>query len=83
MTDIPWTRAILEEFKYLALLTEFEEMVLESKIKGWSRTRQAIEFNVSISTIDRTLNQLRVKYDNVCNYSELLPPRKKKINQTY
>ena len=78
MTDILWTRAILDEFKHLALLTEFEEMVLDSKIKGWSRTKQAIEFNCSISTIDRTLKQLRIKYDNVCKYSDLLPPRRQK-----
>lgn len=75
MNDIAWDKIKLEEFKSLALLTEFEILVLESRIKGWSRTKQSIEFNCSLSTIDRTMKQIRMKYDNVCNYSNVLLPR--------
>ena len=80
MNDVFWDKIKLEEFKALALLTDFEMLVLESKIKGWSRTKQSIEFNCSLSTIDRTIKQIRIKYDNVCKYSNVLSPRIQKTN---
>lgn len=80
MNDILWTKPILEEFKALALLTDFEYKVLQTKIAGWSRTKQSIEFNCSLSTIDRTIKELRNKYDSVCKYSSILPKRIKRKN---
>ena len=62
MNDIYWNKINLEEFKALALLTDFELLVLETKIKGWSRTKQAFELNCSTSTIDRTIKQIRNSY---------------------
>ena len=75
MNDLRWNKVMLDEFRSLALLTDFEYKVLETRIAGWSRTKQSIEFNCSLSTIDRTLKVLRSKYDDVCKYSSVLPQR--------
>lgn len=68
---------MLDEFKELALLTDVEIQILESRIKGWSRTKQSIEFNMSLSTVDRIYRTIRDKYDQVYKLSNNLPMRKK------
>lgn len=68
---------MLDEFKELALLTDIEIQILESRIKGWSRTKQSIEFNMSLSTVDRIYRTIRDKYDQVYKLSNNLPMRKK------
>ena len=78
MNDLRWNRVTFEEFKTLALLTDFEIEVLECRIKGWSRTKMSYELNCSLSTIDRTLKNIRSKYDDVYKYSNVLPPRLQK-----
>ena len=78
MKDIIWNKIILNEFIDLALLTELEENILRTQIKGLSRTEQAFKFNISIETVDKVLNTIRKKYDLVQSYSTILPKRKKK-----
>lgn len=77
MKDILWNKIILDEFIRLALLTDLEEQILRTQIKGWCRTKQSMEFNISIETVDRVLKSIRKKYDSVQPHSEILPLRKK------
>lgn len=78
MKDIIWNKIILNEFIDLALLTELEENILRTQIKGLSRTEQAFKFNISVETVDKVLNTIRKKYDLVQPYSTILPKRRKK-----
>ena len=78
MKDIIWNKIILDEFIRLAFLTETEENILRTRIAGWSRAHQAIEFNMSISTVDCLIKMINQKYDMVQPYSNILPKRKKK-----
>ena len=78
MKDIIWNKVILEEFLRLALLTETEEKVLRTRISGWSRVKQSMELNMSVSTVDSVIRMIGLKYDMVQPYSNILPPRKKK-----
>lgn len=78
MKDIVWNKIILDEFIKLAILTETEEKILRTRIAGWSRARQAMEFNMSISTVDCLIKMINQKYDMVQPYSDILPKRKKK-----
>lgn len=78
MKDIIWNKVILDEFLQLALLTETEEKVLRTRIAGWSRVKQSMEMNLSVSTIDSIIRMIGIKYDMVQPYSNILPPRKKK-----
>lgn len=58
-----------------AMLTEEEEMILRTRAAGWTRVRQSVEFGMSLSTVDRIIKKLKLKYDEVEKYNQELPPR--------
>lgn len=72
--QVPWTKVILEEFIEQALLTEDEEKIMRTRIAGWSRTKQANEFGMSISTIDKIIHKLKKKYDRIMTESNNTMP---------
>ena len=74
--EVPWNKIIVERFVDLAILTKDEEMILRTRVAGWTRTQQSIEFNMSISKVDSLIKTLKHKYDNVQKYDPMLPPRK-------
>ena len=76
-------KTILEEFIRLALLSEEEERILRTRALGWSRAKQCIEFGMSESTLDRIIKRLKLKYDSVQPYSDILPKRKSKACELY
>ena len=76
MKEVPWNKVIVEEFISLAMLTKEEEMILRTRVAGWTITKQAMEFGMSPSTVSRIVARLKKKYDAVQIYSVLLPPRK-------
>lgn len=78
MKDIIWNKIILNEFIDLACLTETEEKILRTMAAGWSRVKQSMEYNMSVSAIDAVIHTLRKKYDAVQPYSNVLPARRKK-----
>ena len=75
MNDIPWNKIILDEFRYLARLTEDEDKILQDWEDGYSVTKSARVRNMSPRQVDRNRNQIRRKYDAVQPYSPLLPKR--------
>lgn len=81
--QVPWNKIIVEEFIKQAMLTKDEEWVLRTRVAGWSRTKQSIELGVSMSTLDKMISMLKVKYDNVSRYDPLLPPRKPSKQETW
>lgn len=81
--QVPWNKHILEEFISLAQLTEREEQVMRTRVAGMCRTQQAMELNISIETLDRTIRRLKEKYDKVQPLSEILPPRKFSVQETW
>lgn len=58
-------------------------MVLRTRVAGWTRTKQAMELNMSVSSIDKIIKRLKIKYDGVAKYNPLLPPRKHSVEETY
>lgn len=74
--NVPWNEVFYREFSRLAMLNDFQKEVLRTRIMGYSITKQAMELNVSESTINRTIAQLKKKYDEVQPYSDLLPKRR-------
>ena len=83
MKQVPWNKIILEEFISLALLTKEEEMIMRTRVAGWTISKQAETFGMSESTVNRYIKQLKEKYDNVQPYSAILPPRKKSQEEDY
>lgn len=81
--QVIWTKIIVEEFIRLGGLTDFEEQVIRTRAAGWTRTKQSMEFNVSLATIDRTIKILKLKYDLVQPYSTILPVRRVSSEELY
>lgn len=63
--EVIWTKIVLERFIEQANLSEDEEIVIRTRAAGWSRIKQAMELNLSVSTIDRIISRLKRKYDEV------------------
>lgn len=81
--EVPWNKIIVETFVEDAMLTKEEEMVLRTRVAGWTRTKQARELNISIATLDRIIARLKVKYDNVQKFNPILPPRRMSEAERY
>ena len=73
--QVPWNKYIVERFVELAMLTKDEEMILRTRVAGWSRVKQSMERGMSLSTVDRIIARLKQKYDGIQKFDPLLPPR--------
>lgn len=73
--QVKWNKAIYDEFVNLAMLSDIEQKILETRIKGFSIAMQMLEFNLSERTISRMINRMKKKYDDVQDKSTILPPR--------
>lgn len=74
--QVPWNKVILEEFIRIGCLSKTEEMIMRTRVHGWTITKQSYEFNMSESNIKKIIARLKKKYDNAEKYSAILPPRK-------
>lgn len=72
--EVIWAKIVLERFIEQANLSEDEEIVIRTRAAGWSRIKQAMELNLSVSTIDRIISRLKRKYDEVQASDPILPP---------
>lgn len=81
--QVPWNRNIYDTFCELAMLSDMERRVLETRIKGWNRAAQCTELHLTTSTLDAIISGLKTKYDNVQPLSPILPPRQKNAKETW
>ena len=81
--QVIWTKFILERFIDVGNLTKDEEAVMRTRAAGWTRTEQSMKLGMSLSTIDRIIKRLKVKYDRAQKYDVLLPPRKRSSQELY
>lgn len=75
--EIMWNQIILDEFIRIGGLTDEEEQIMRTRVKGWSTEKQALEFHMSISKVNSLIKRCKQKYDNCQMYSPILPKRKK------
>lgn len=81
--QVIWSKLILETFISEANLTKDEEMIMRTRVTKWTRTKQAAELCMSLSTVDKIIARLKLKYDHVAKYNPILPPRKASAAETY
>lgn len=81
--QVLWNKIILEEFIELASLSKDEEMIIRTRVAGWSRLQQAEKLGMSLANVDRIITKLKIKYDSVQKYSPILPPRKFSAQELY
>ena len=75
--QVIWTSKALETFIREANLNEEEEWIMRTRVKGWSRTRQAAELHISLSCLDKRIKKLKKLYDHVQkDFPDVLPVRK-------
>lgn len=68
--EVDWTNFIVETFlkevRNEILNDElYEELsvIMRTRARGWSRTKQALELSMSLSTVDRRIRMLKELYD--------------------
>lgn len=81
--QVPWNKLIVETFIEEAMLTEDEEMILRTRVAGWSRIKQSEKLGMSLSSVDRIIKTLKEKYDNVQKYCVMLPPRRNSAKELW
>ena len=81
--EVNWNKVVLEEFIKEACLTEREEMVLRTRVRGWSREKTAQNLFISIASVDKCIASLKKKYDMVSAYDPILPPRKREPGEVF
>lgn len=81
--QVPWNKYIVERFIELAMLNEEEQMILRTRVMGWTITKQSMEFGMSISKINKIIALLKKKYDKIEKYDTSLPPRKFSAKEIY
>lgn len=81
--QVPWNKVLYDEFVELGGLSEMEQVILKTRMQGMTRTEQCELLQISMSTLDRAISRLKVKYDNVQKHSEVLPPRRFSAKETY
>ena len=77
MKQVPWCKVYVERFIDLAMLSEEEQMIIRTRVKGWDRTAQANALGISVATLDRKIAALKIKYDEAQKHDDILPPRRK------
>lgn len=83
MKGVIWTDVIFNEFIKKAMLSDEEIAVLETSIRGWSRVKQSLELNMSLSKIQRIKRRCEAKYDVAQKESNILPERKRPKNDLF
>lgn len=82
--QVIWTKKILETFIREGELTPLEEAIMRTRVKGWTRTKQAEELNLSISALDGYIRALKKKYDAVQKeHPGEMPKRKSSAAELY
>lgn len=83
MAKLIWTRYTYEKFVYEALLSDFEQEVLQTRIKGMTVLQQAEHLHCSKSTVEKTISVLKKKYDEVQKRCPDLPVRRASAQEQY
>lgn len=73
--DILWNQIMLREFESLACLSEDEKIVLHDWAFDIYITQTRMRSGMSETKIKDIRSRLRRKYDDVQEYTPLLPPR--------
>jgi len=81
--QVRWNAYILETFIKEGCLTELEEGIMRTRVKGLTVTQQALMFHVSKSTVEKTIAKLKRIYDEVQRINPELPERKFSAKETY
>lgn len=52
------------------------EGIMRTRVAGWTVAKQAVEFNISVDTVNKYIRELKDLYDETQKHSVILPIRK-------
>lgn len=82
--QVNWSKDVLEFFIEQALLNDFEEEIMRTRVQGMTVLEQASHLLCSKSKVEKAIALLKKKYDNVQKqYPDKLPPRRFSAKETY
>ena len=82
--QVNWNKEVLEFFIEQALLNDFEEDIMRTRISGSTITEQASRNCCSKSKVEKTIANLKKRYDLLQKqYPDKLPPRKFSAKEVY
>ena len=82
--QVIWTKDTLDKFVEYGNLSDLEAEIMRTRIAGWTQTKQADHYNISLSTLSRMIKKLKVVYDTVQQqHPDELPPRRFSAKETY
>lgn len=81
--QVIWTEEVIQEFKAKALLTDEEVSILYMRARNKSIIEQSMALGISPSTVNSITKRLKLKYDEVQPFSDILKPRQFGVNTTF
>lgn len=82
--QVRWNKDILDVFIEAALLDDFEIEIMRTRINNMTISEQATRMNCSKSKIEKTIANLKIRYDDVQKlYPDKLPQRKFSAKELY
>lgn len=82
--QVVWTDKVLQTFIKEGNLSDDEILIMTTRVKGWTITKQSMSFHMSKSKIDKMVARLKVKYDAVQRDNpDTMPERKFSAKETY
>lgn len=76
-----WTKKVIEAFTIEGNLNERQQYLIKTRALGYTIPMQAEELHLSIDQVNKDIAKLKKIYDATQKDSEILPPRKKNLNE--
>lgn len=86
MKQLCWSKIILETFLEESGINDRIKLgddkarildgIMRTRVAGWTVAKQAMEFHISIDTVNKYIKELKHLYDQTQKHSLILPVRK-------
>lgn len=73
--QVKWSAPIIEEFLQIGALTMKEKEVFLHHVNGLSNIEVGFRTDLSESAVNKYIKRIKLKYDNACKHSTILPKR--------
>lgn len=80
--EVIWTQDVYDEFIRKGNLSPIERKIFDSRVlQQYTIQMQSFEFNMSVSSINDIIYEIKKKYDEVQETSDILKPRENKTKR--
>lgn len=83
MKQVEWIRMYIEEFLDNAHLSDIDEEIFLSRMRGETRSWQVEHLHLSERSLDRHIKHIKSVYDEVQKNHPKLPPRRRSAQEDW